>query len=337
MRFTLTAAALALGLASAAGEKARAQGLPASSPAELARQAELLKPGQWVWLPQIAPSGPLLIYVDLSRQLATVYRNGVRIGVSTISSGKPGHETPTGVFTILQKDAKHHSSRYNNAPMPFQQRLTWDGVALHAGGLPGYPESHGCVHLPMAFARALFEVTHLGATVVIAGGAGDHVRAAPGTLLAPVEAGGRAASAAPLRDQEFRWRPEASPRGPLTVIVSRRDQRIVVLRNGVEIGRSVALAPSAAAGLHVATYAPDADRRPHWIFLGVAGHKEEAGRPADEILLNKIQAPRAFQAALSEALRPGATFVITDAGVGAAAGTKLTVLDGALLGGAPPN
>ncbi len=120
-----------------------------------------------MWAANIAPTGPLLVYVDLSRQIATVYRNGVRIAVATISSGKPGHETPTGVFTILQKDANHHSSLYDSAPMPYQQRLTWDGVALHAGGLPGYPESHGCVHLPFDFSRQLFAITSLGATVVI--------------------------------------------------------------------------------------------------------------------------------------------------------------------------
>ena len=124
-----------------------------------------------MWAPTVAPLGPILIYVDLSRQRATVYRNGVRIGVSTISSGRDGHATPTGVFTILQKDANHKSNLYNAAPMPFQQRLTWDGVALHAGGLPGYPESHGCVHLPMGFAKALFGVTALGGTVVIEGDA----------------------------------------------------------------------------------------------------------------------------------------------------------------------
>jgi lipoprotein-anchoring transpeptidase ErfK/SrfK len=145
------------------------QGARVSSPAELARIADELKPGEWVWAPSVAPTGPLLIYVDLSRQRATVYRNGVRIGVSTISSGKPGHETPTGVFTILQKDASHHSKKYDNAPMPFQQRLTWDGVALHAGGLPGYPESHGCVHLPYTFSQQLFGITTLGATVVVQG------------------------------------------------------------------------------------------------------------------------------------------------------------------------
>jgi hypothetical protein len=104
-----------------------AQGAKVSSPAELARIADALQPGEWVWAASVAPTGPILIYVDLSRQRATVYRNGVRIAVSTISSGKPGHETPTGVFTILQKDASHRSKKYNNAPMPFQERLTGMG------------------------------------------------------------------------------------------------------------------------------------------------------------------------------------------------------------------
>ena len=87
-----------------------AQGATASSPVEFAQMAEALKPGEWVWAGDVAPEGPVLVYVDLSRQTATVYRNGVRVAVTTVSTGKPGHETPTGVFTILQKDAKHRSS-----------------------------------------------------------------------------------------------------------------------------------------------------------------------------------------------------------------------------------
>ena len=79
--------------------------------------------------------------VSLTEQRAYVYRNGVEIGYTTVSTGKPGHETPTGILTITQKDKDHHLSKYNNAPMLYQERLTWDGVALHAGGLPGYPES----------------------------------------------------------------------------------------------------------------------------------------------------------------------------------------------------
>ena len=85
-----------------------------------------------------------------------------------MSSGRAGHATPTGVFTILQKARVHHSSTYDEASMPYTERLTWDGVALHAGGVPGYPSSHGCVHLPLAFAELLFGVTQVGTTVVIA-------------------------------------------------------------------------------------------------------------------------------------------------------------------------
>ena len=96
-----------------------AQGAPRSAALELAKQAEKLKPGEWVWKPEIAKSGPVLVYVDLGRQRATVYRNGIRIGVSTISSGKDGHETPTGVFTILEKNVVHHSKTYDDAPCPF--------------------------------------------------------------------------------------------------------------------------------------------------------------------------------------------------------------------------
>ena len=139
--FTCT---LALAIVPALCSSLQAQGSRTSSAIEFNRMADQLKPGQWVWAPEVAPAGPLLVYVDLSRQVATVYRNGLRFAVSTVSTGKPGHETPTGVFTILQKDRDHHSKTYSNAPMPYQERLTWDGVAMHAGGLPGQtPLSRG--------------------------------------------------------------------------------------------------------------------------------------------------------------------------------------------------
>src|SRR3984885_3019387 len=184
------------------------QGSKVGSPAELARAADALHAADQAWPAEDAPTGPTLIYVDLSRQPATVYRNGVRIAVSTISSGKPGHETPPGVFTILQKDASHHSKKYNNAPMPFQERLTWDGVALHAGGLPGYPESHGCVHLPYTFSQQLFSITTLGATVVVEGDAANHITTTDASLLAPLNATGQKVAQHPLNSAEDRWEPE---------------------------------------------------------------------------------------------------------------------------------
>ncbi|MEY3082745.1 MAG: hypothetical protein RJA94_2730 [Pseudomonadota bacterium] len=111
--------------------------------------ADDLKNGEFNWFPERSPGGPVIIIVSIPDQLVHVYRNGIRIAASTCSTGKPGHRTPTGVFQILQKDKHHRSSTYSNAPMPNMNRLTWSGIALHAGNLPGYPASHGCVRLPM--------------------------------------------------------------------------------------------------------------------------------------------------------------------------------------------
>jgi L,D-transpeptidase catalytic domain len=120
--------------------------------------------GDFNWYPARSPSGPILVIVSLPDQRVYVYRDGVRIAASTCSTAKLGHATPTGVFKILQKDKNHHSSTYNNAPMPYMNRLTWSGIALHAGQLPGYPASHGCVRLPKEFAERLYCVTRLGMT-----------------------------------------------------------------------------------------------------------------------------------------------------------------------------
>ena len=132
-------------------------------------QADTLKAGDFLWQPDVATTGAVNIVVDLDRQVAFVYRGGALIGISTVSTGRDGHETPVGSFTILQKQVEHKSNLYHEAAMPFMERLTWDGVALHAGGVPGYRESHGCVHLPIAFAKALYGVTDIGATVELRG------------------------------------------------------------------------------------------------------------------------------------------------------------------------
>ena len=132
-------------------------------------QADSLKAGDYLWNPNVAAAGVINIVVDLDRQVAFVYRGGALIGISTVSTGRDGHETPIGSFTILQKQVDHKSNLYHEASMPFMERLTWDGVALHAGGVPGYRESHGCVHLPIAFAKALYGVTDIGATVELRG------------------------------------------------------------------------------------------------------------------------------------------------------------------------
>jgi len=148
-------------------------------------EASALQPGEFVWQPERSPAGEVEIVVSIPLQRAYVYRGGALIGVTTVSTGKPGHRTPTGRFDILEKHARHFSNKYNNAPMPFMQRLTWDGIALHAGQIPGRPASHGCVRLPLDFARLLFSATRVGASVHIV----DH-SPAPEEALAMVRGNG---------------------------------------------------------------------------------------------------------------------------------------------------
>lgn len=124
-----------------------------SSPltSNLASGIQSLKLGQYLWAPMVSLSGPILAVINLHSQRIYVYRNGVLIGVATISTGKPGHGTPTGVFTVLQKQVHHKSNLYDSGSMSYMQRLTWSEVAIHAGNLPGYPASHGCIRIPIAF------------------------------------------------------------------------------------------------------------------------------------------------------------------------------------------
>jgi len=323
---SLRLAALVL-LSSIPAGQLLAQGAPKSAQLELAKEADKLKPGQWVWKPEIAPTGPILVYVDLSRQLATVYRNGVRIGVSTISSGRPGYETPTGVFTILEKNKEHFSKKYDDAPMPYQERLTWGGVALHAGGLPGYPESHGCVHLPLAFSKILFDAMPMGGTVVIAGGHEDPVKRPAAGVLAPALAGVTPPPATPLTPEgTFTWNPGASADGPVSIIISTGDQQVVVLRNGVEIGRAHADVQQQTNEAQVMTFA--GGKQKQWIQVGVS---DLTGHTAEIISTERVEQmhlPAAFVADMRSVITPGTTVLVTQASVGhGSTGQQATVLD----------
>ena len=317
----------ALALAQLLVAPLHAQGAKTSAELRLAKQAEQLKPGEWVWAPEIAKSGPVLVYVDLGRQRATVYRNGVRIGVSTISSGKDGYETPTGVFTILEKDEDHRSRTYDNAPMPFQQRLTWKGVALHAGNLPGFPASHGCVRLPMEFAKKLFGVTPMGGTVVIAGGHEDPVKRPAAGVLAPAMAGITAPPATPLtKEGTFTWNPAASVSGPVSVIISTGDQQVVVLRNGVEIGRAHARVAQETTQSQVLTLS--GGKAPQWIQVGVSDLTGQSAEIISTERVEQMHLPEAFVTGLRSVLVPGTTVLVTQAAVDpASTGLQTTVMD----------
>ena len=128
-----------------------------------------LAPGEYLWAATIPATGETRIVVDLLTQMAFVYRGEQLVGATTISSGKKGKETPLGFWSVLEKKKFHRSRKYDDAPMPFMQRLDEFGIALHGGKLPGYPASHGCVRLPMKFAEKLYGLTRVGSKVVIEG------------------------------------------------------------------------------------------------------------------------------------------------------------------------
>jgi L,D-transpeptidase catalytic domain len=283
-----------------------------------------LKPGEWIWGGDSKSLGPMAVIVSLTEQRGYVYRNGILIGVTTVSTGKKGYETPTGVFTILQKDRDHRSNKYNSAPMPYQQRLTWDGIALHAGGLPGYPESHGCVHLPSKFASLLFDATNMGMTVVIAEQGSSPIQVVHPRAITPIDPLTGKTVEVPLLEggEEYRWHPEAAPEGPLSMVLSTADGRIVVYRNGIEIGRAHAVVRDPGAGTHayiVAEGYMEGDnpllpgtRMPKWITIGIPGHDEDAGKAVDSASVERVALPREFTANVLPLLKPGVVLLTTD-------------------------
>ena len=192
---------------------------------------------------------------------------------------------------------------------------------------PGYPESHGCVHLPYTFSKELFGITTLGASVVVEGDAANHITTTDASLLAPMDVRGQKVTQPHLDAQQFRWSPEKSPSGPLTIIISKRDQQIVVLRNGVEIGRSVAQINDDDPGSHVITLTQSEDGKIHWIYVGLPGHDDDKGRELDEAAINRVHLPRAFFEAVSPALKPGTTILVTQSSVGGSTGKHITILD----------
>src|SRR5882757_6948585 len=117
---------------------------------------------------QDAPSGPLHIIISIADQRISGYDNVALIARSSVSTGIPGHPTPLGVFSIISKQRWHRSNIYSGAPMPYMQRITWSGIALHAGVLPGHPASHGCIRLTNGFANRLWHLTKRGTRVIIA-------------------------------------------------------------------------------------------------------------------------------------------------------------------------
>jgi hypothetical protein len=263
----------------------------------------------------------MLMIVNLSTQRALLFRNGVPIGASTVSTGKTGHRTPTGVFTILQKQVVHHSSKYDNAPMPYMQRLTWGGVALHAGHLPGFPASHGCIRLPVGFAKLLYEATKLGMTVVISDNRVTP-RIAPTPEIVALQAANDFASAG-----AYEWHPEKSPTGPLSIVVSSADRRAVVLRNGVEIGSGQVSLDNPVTGTWAYTLRNVDASGQHWIRVSLSS-EGETDQPVPREEWQRFHAPDAFRRAIGDIVRPGTTVVVSsDSLASGALAAPITVIE----------
>jgi hypothetical protein len=211
--------------------------------------------------------------------------------------------------SMLQKKVRHTSSIYKGAQMPHMQRLTWSGIALHAGHLPGYPASAGCVRMPIDFAAKLYSVTGIGTTVIIADNksAPDHT-VRPGLLFSgktgtPPTGG-------------FVWAPDKAPKGPLSVIMSAPDRRIYVYRNGVEIGRApvIGLESARLSGTYVysADSTIDSNGRRDWIYTASVGKKA----PNLKELEDRISIDPSFLQDVRALIEPGTTLILTNAPVG---------------------
>jgi len=148
------------------GIAALAVAVVAAMPAEAKKRQNSAKPIEEP-IPDIANGEPMTLVVSLSNQKVDVYRGTTLITSSNVSTGMPGHATKMGVFSILEKQRYHHSNIYSGAPMPWMNRITWSGTALHAGVVPGYPASHGCIRLPFSFAPKLFQITTAGDNVIV--------------------------------------------------------------------------------------------------------------------------------------------------------------------------
>jgi hypothetical protein len=267
-----------------------------------------LTPGDYIWHPEVSPVGPVVVLVSLPDQILYVYRNGVRIGRSTVSTGKPGKSTPTGVFTILQKKVSHTSSIYKGAQMPHMQRLTWSGIALHAGNLPGYPASAGCVRMPIDFAAKLYSVTGIGTTVIIA----DNKSAPKHTVRPGLVFSGKTGTS-PVGNVV--WAPKNAASGPVSIIISAPDRKIYVYRNGVEIGKApvsgLEIVRLAGTYVYSANSTTDSNGRRDWIYTASVGKKA----PNLKELRDRISIDPSFVQDVQRLINPGTTLVVTDAPV----------------------
>jgi lipoprotein-anchoring transpeptidase ErfK/SrfK len=302
--------------------------------------------------------GPLRILISLDKQQLTVYAGDEVIAHSRVSSGQRGHSTPTGVFSIIQKDRWHRSNIYDDAPMYFMQRLTWSGVALHQGVVPNYPASHGCIRMPEAFAQQLWTTTKLGARVIVTHGQVAPAAITHAKLFAPkapavaskpplnsVQAAEQAWKLAKLdQRQAVAWtmtdtptvslpavddaaQPNARPLkpGPVSVFVSRKEGKLFV-RKGFEpvFDTPVTIErPDLPLGTHVFTAMDAKEDSARWSVVTVAP------KTIATAALDRITIPPEAIERISALMTAGASLIIADQGLGpeTGIGTDFVVVD----------
>jgi L,D-transpeptidase catalytic domain len=280
-----------------------------------------MKPGEFIWRPELSPKGPVVIVVSLPHQLVHVYRNGLAIAVSTCSTGTSGHETPTGVFTILQKREEHYSSTYNNAPMPNMQRLTWRGIALHAGQLPGYPASKGCIRLPVEFSRMLFSITGLGTSVIIADQTSAHSAVMQPGLILPSSVSDDAKNATIKAAQpRSRAASKSTPEGNFaSILLSGADREAYLMVEGAIVFQTPIsiFDETKPLGTHLYSligHSPDGHFL-RWNSFDIGGDPESSTTVdlwSDPVLGRIEYLDGAGVKEIARKLQPGTTMVVTD-------------------------
>ena len=282
-------------------------------------EEKILKPGEFLWHPERSPEGPLLVVCTIDDQMLYAYRNGVEIARSTVSTGRKGKKTPTGVFTILQRKVDHESSIYKGAKMPYMQRLTWTGIAMHAGKLPGYPASAGCIRLPYEFSKLIFGEMQNGSTVVITQKKSTPSKSdTPASILLDTKV--RNLTNRPIPKGEVVWEPEKSPHGPVSILLSYADKTVYVWRNGVQIGQSPVGFNTPTEELPDGVFLmlagedsvdpdqPELTLHP-WSVLSLSGAKVKGD--VVKFMRDSCSLPPEFRAAINRELHPGALLLAT--------------------------
>jgi hypothetical protein len=296
------------------------------------------------------PQGPFQIVVEIAKQEVELYGQNGFIARAPISTGMPGHPTPLGVFTVLSKAKWHQSNIYSGAPMPYMQRITWSGVAMHAGPRPGYPASHGCIRLPEDFAVWLFQTTKVGARVIVtrepappvdiqnaklfvpATFAGDTTKMAMGAAgTVQPDAAVIVADAADKIASPAEQKPSEPPR-PISVFVSRKQSKVFVRQGFTQLFDMPVTIADADRPLGTQVYTAmalkDGGKALRWTVISIPSAyrhqtakrrgKSEDAEPEPQAASNPVDAldrialpPEAIEK-ISALISPGSSLIVSD-------------------------